>query len=107
MYKVAFDTLASNLTVHTASASTQRVALLGCVYSEADAHSLTWKSGTTTLVTLQRTTFQGDNQGLGLNGPTIITVAGENLVVENTTSLIPTMIVYVAEISPQGLIFSS
>lgn len=106
-YKVVFDTLTSNLTVHAASSATQRVALLGCIYSEADAHSLSWKSGTTTLVTLQKTTFSGANDALGLTGPTVVTVAGENLVAENLTSAIATMIVYVAEIGPEGLQFQS
>lgn len=107
-YKVIFDTLTSNLTIHTPSAATKRCALVGCLYQEADAHSISWKTDTTTLVTLQQPVFGGQSQSLGLgNGVSIITKAGEALIAENLTATVATMLVYVAEVGKEGLLFQS
>ena len=106
-YAVAFDTLTSDLTIHTPAAG-NRVALVGLYYAETDAHNLIFKSASTTLVTLQMPASSGQIAGLGTgNGALIVTKAGEALVAQVTTAVISSMLVYVAEISKAGLNFQS
>jgi hypothetical protein len=106
-YAVVFDTLTSDLTIHT-PATGNRAAVVGVLYAEADAHNLIWKSASTTLVTLQMPASSGQFKGCGPgDGAIVIAKVNEALIAQVTTAVISSMLVYVAEISPQGLIFSS
>jgi len=107
-YAVAFDTLAADLTIHTPSSPEMRSAVVGLYYAEADAHGLIWKSAANTLVTLQMPTNSGQFKGVGPgDGAIVVTKAGEALIAQVTTAVVASMLVYVAEISKNGLNFQS
>ncbi len=107
-YAVAFDTLSSDLTIHTPSSSEMRSAVVGIYYAEADAHNLIFKSASTTLVTLQMPASSGQLKGLGIgDGALVVAKAGEALIAQVTSAVISSMLVYVAEIPKLGLNFQS
>lgn len=93
-YAVVLDTTGADLTIHTTT-SGYRAILLALLYSEADAHTLTFKSASTTLVALEMPANSGRDQPMDLTP--IITKEGENLVARVATSGIATMLVLVAE----------
>lgn len=104
-YEVVIDTLTSDFTIHTPTAG-NRVAVVGLYYAETSAHTLIWKSGSTTLVTLDMPANSGQIKGLGVGeGALIITAASGALVIQVQTAVIPSLLVYVAEITPAGLLF--
>lgn len=97
-YAVAFDTLAADLTIHTTTAGKVAV-VVGLKYSEAAAHSLTWKSAANVIVTLECAANTVVSEGLHTaQGATILTKAGENLVAQVNTAVINSLVVYVAEL---------
>ena len=65
-----FDTLATDLTIFTPTVSTNYAAIVGLVYQEASAHSLTITAGSTVLVTLEVPASGGrqDCRGIGKAG---------------------------------------
>ncbi len=106
-YLLVFDSLGVDLTVHDPAADA-RAAVVGIYYAEADAHNLIWKSASTTLVTLAMPADSGQFKGLGIgDGAIVIGKVGEDLIANNTTSLLPSVLVYVAEIGKMGLNFQS
>jgi hypothetical protein len=93
-----FDTTASDLTIYTPTA-TNYAAIVGIVYEDASAHSLVFTSGSTVLVTLERTTFEGLSLPIGMSGPLIVGKFGEALKIQCVTAAVSSMLVYVAEFS--------
>lgn len=105
-YTVAFDTLTSDLTIHT-PATGNRAAVVGLYYADTTAHNLIWKSASTTLVTIEKPVNSGESKGLGLDGALVVTKVSEALIAQVTTGLVSSLLVYVAEIGPEGLQFQS
>ncbi len=96
-YKCVFDTTGSPLDVHTPAAD-KCVVINGIVYREADAHSLSFISGSTTLVTLQQPAFGGLDISIAKE-PYLVTNLGEKLALQVDTAVIATLLIYVTEIS--------
>jgi len=92
---VTMDTTGSDLTVYTPD-SDKVLALVGITFAEGSANSLTIKSGSTTLVTLELTTFQGLSHKVG-GGAILFTAKGEALKFNVGTAAVSTMIVYVVQ----------
>ncbi len=91
-----FDTADSDLTIYTPQEDCY-LALVGLQYSEADAHSLTIKSGSTTLITYQMPANSGKDFGIG-NGLLCSSLAkGEALKLRCTTATIATILAHVME----------
>jgi hypothetical protein len=92
-----FDTTGADLTIFTPELSTNYAAIVGLVYEEASAHSLTVKSGSTTYVTLERTTFDGAALSVGTSGFIIIGGRGEALKLNCGTAPISSLLAYCCE----------
>lgn len=71
------------------------VAVVGLQYVEGDAHNLTFKSGSTTLVTFQQAANGGISHPIG-DGILVSTYAGEALKISCTEALSP-FVIYVQE----------
>lgn len=93
-YAVVLDTTGADLTIHTTTSGYHAV-LLAFLYAEADAHTLTFKTGSTTLVALEMPANSGRDQNMDLTP--IVTKLGENLVARVSTAGIATAIALVAE----------
>lgn len=92
-----FDTTASDLTIYTPSDADAFCALVGLQYAETSAHSLTVKSGSTTLVTYEMPASSGRDCPIG-NGLTLSSlVKGEALKLSCGTAVISTLLAYVLE----------
>lgn len=92
-----FDTTGSDLTIFTPALTTNYGAIIGMVYEEASAHTLTIKSGSTTLVTFERTTFDGMYLPVGQNGFLALGNKGEALKLNCGTAAVSSMLVYCCE----------
>lgn len=92
-----FDTTGSDLTIFTPALTTNYGAIIGLVYQEASAHTLTIKSGATTYVTFERTTFDGMYEPVGQGGFLIIGGKGEALKLNCGTAAISTLLAYCCE----------
>lgn len=92
---VLIDTTGADLTVLTVD-SDKYWAILGISYVETDAHNLTIKSGSTTLVTYEFTTNSGLVHPMG-NGILLTGIArGSNLVIQSSVA-ISSMVFYVQQ----------
>lgn len=92
-----FDTIDSDLTIYTPSDADAYAALVGLQYAEASAHSLTVKSGTTTLVTYEMPASSGRDCPIE-NGLILSALAkNEALKLRCGTAVISTLIAYVLE----------
>ena len=92
-----FDTLDSDLTVYTPALNTNYAAIIGMLYEESSAHTLTIKAGSTTLVTLERTTYDGSGFPLGTGGFFVVGGLGEALKLSCGTAAISSMLLYCCE----------
>lgn len=92
-----FDTTASALTIFTPTLTTNYPALIGLVYQDASAHTLTITSGSTAYVTLERTTYDGAALPLGTSGFIVIGQPGEALKLTCGTAAISTLLAYCCE----------
>ena len=92
-----FDTTGADLTVFTPTLSTNYAAIIGMIYEEASAHTLILKSGTTTYVTLERTSYDGVGLPLGTGGFFIIGAIGEALKIQCGTAAVSSMLLYCVE----------
>lgn len=90
---VAYDT-AADFTLYSAVAG-KHIGVLGMQYVEGDAHNLSFKSGSTTLITYQMAANSGISAKLG-GGVMFATNKGEALVM-NCDVPVATFIVYVTE----------
>jgi len=92
---VTFDTVGVDLTVYDTPTNVY-CAIVGMQYGEASAHNLIIKSGSQTLVTLEMpvSTVVDDRIGDGFK---CITRLGEDLIMQVTTAVISSMLVYVTE----------
>ena len=92
---VVIDTTGADLTVFTPS-SDKYWAILGISYVETDAHNLTIKSGSTTLVTYEMAANSGLVHPMG-NGILLTGVArGDALVIQSSVA-ISSMVFYVQQ----------
>jgi len=91
-----FDTLSSALTIYTPAAG-NHAAIIGLVYQEASAHSLTITAGSTALVTLERPASAQIIHPVGTTGFIAIGAKGEALALTCTTAVISTLLAYVVE----------
>lgn len=98
-----FDTTGSDLTVFTPTVSTNYAAIVGLVYQEASAHSLTITAGSTVLVTLEVPASGGLVKSSLCDGPLIVGGQGEALKIQCGTAAVSTMLVYCAEFKNQVL----
>lgn len=103
-YSVVFDTLAANLTIHTTTAGKNAV-VVGLSFAVAAANTLTWYSGANQLVAWENAANTRVDKPLGAGQNTLITKVGENLIAQVNTAVIPSMLVYVAELDA-GLFFT-
>lgn len=92
-----FDTTGSDLTVFTPTLSTNYGAIIAMLYESANAHNLILKSGTTTYVTLERTTYDGMGAPLGTGGFLIVGGRGEALKIQCGSAVVASMLVYCVE----------
>lgn len=92
-----FDTIDADLTIFTPAKTTNHAAIIGLVYQEADAHTLTIKCGSTTMVALQRTTFDGAGLPLGTGGFLVVGGEGEALILRCGTAAVGTLLAYCVE----------
>ena len=92
-----FDTTGEDLTVFTPALATNYAAIIGMVYQESSAHSLTITSGTTVYVTLESTTFSGVGLPIGTGGFFVIGGKGEALKIQCGTNAISSMLIYCVE----------
>lgn len=91
-----FDTIDSDLTIYTPNAA-RYAAIVGIVYQESAAHSLSFIAGSTTLVTLE-VPANGPAYRVALGeGPIIVGGLGEALRLRCGTAAVSTVIVYCAE----------
>lgn len=95
---VAFDTAGADLAVYTPAAG-KRWAIVGVFYEEAQAHTLIVKSGATTLVSLEKTTFSGLKHAIGEGFLAVGLTPGEVLNMQCVGNCVTSMIVYVQELN--------
>ncbi len=99
----SFDTTGSDLTVFTPTVSTNYAAIVGMVYQEASAHSLTITAGSTALVTLEVPASGGLVKSSLCDGPLIVGGQGEALKIQCGTAAVSSMLLYCAEFKNQVL----
>lgn len=92
-----FDTLATDLTIFTPSIATNYGAIIGMLYQDASAHTITFTSGTTAYVTLERTTYDGIGLPLGTGGFLFVGARGAAIKIQCGTALISTMLIHCVE----------
>lgn len=92
-----FDTVDSDLTVFTPALTTHYAAIVGMLYEEASAHTLTIKSDTTTLVTLERSAYEGVGLPLGTSGFIVVGALGKALKIRCGTAAVSSMLLYCVE----------
>lgn len=85
--KVNFAIIDTDYTIATPSDSSKRIVLCGMVYQEADAHTLTFKSASNIIATLQRTTFDGNWNGISKEA-FLVTEPGEALTVRSSVLIV-------------------
>lgn len=96
LYHVVFDTIDSDLTVMT-PATGRYWAITGLVYKDGSAHTFTIKSGSSTILALEQTTFGGVQHPLGSGIFAAGGNAAEALVLRCGTAVITSMLLYVQE----------
>jgi hypothetical protein len=92
-YVVVIDTVDTDLTIRDPAADNY-AAIVGIQYLEATAHNVTFKSGSTTLVALEKPASSGMSERIG--APIIVAAKGDALVIRSSAA-ISSMLVYVAE----------
>jgi len=94
-YSVTIDTTGSDLTVFT-PATGNHVFVHGVIFSEGTAANLTFKSGSTTLITPEMAANQGVWSSIERDVFHLSTAKGEALVL-NSSAAISSMLVYVSQ----------
>lgn len=92
---ITFDTTGADLSIFSPD-DNKHCALVGLQYSAASAHTLTIKSGSTTLLTYQFPDNAGFSHPIG--DPILMTNEGEDLVFNVGTAAVPSMLAYVASL---------
>jgi hypothetical protein len=95
---VVFDTADSDLEVYEPSTGAYG-AILGLTYKEASAHTLTFKSASTTLLALEQAANSGVEWPLRIKEPYVVGKKGEKLYLRCTTAVVSSILLYVAEFS--------
>lgn len=97
-YAVAFDTLASTTTLHTTTAG--KVALVvGYTMSFTGATNVSWYSAANLIVAkVYPTGTQAEEPLHNCPGSLIMTKPGEVLAMQQNTTLVPSFVLYVAEL---------
>ena len=90
-----FDTIGSDLTVYTPSTGNY-AAIVGLVYQESSAHTLTFTAGSTVLVTLEAPA-SGSVVKSDLGRLLVVGGASEALKIQCGTAAVSSMLVYCAE----------
>lgn len=93
---VTMDTTGADLTIYT-PAATNFAAIVGIKYSEASAHSLIFKSGSTTLVTLEQAANTVVNHGVGQGIYLAGLAKGDALKINAGTAAVSSILFYVME----------
>lgn len=83
---VTFAAPDTDYTIATPTGS-NRIFLCGMVYQEADAHTLTFKSGSNIIATMQRTTFDGNWNGI-TKEVFLVSEPGEALKVRSSATIV-------------------
>lgn len=96
-YVVSIDTVDTDLTIKTPSYTTGMVVVVGMMFSEANAQTVTFKSGTTTQVAFELAPYQGLYLPLG-DQVYLATQPGEALKIRSSAAFTSALI-YVAETS--------
>jgi hypothetical protein len=77
----------TDYTIATPSTSTKRIVLCGAVYQEADAHTLTFKSGSATIANMQRAASDGNFNPISENAY-LVSEPGEALKVRSSAIIV-------------------